>query len=142
MSEKDVFLLVVAPAMVLVPACLAIRAGRQKRELEHLERMKALEMGQPVHGAGTDRSSRTWAGAAVAIAVPAITFTMSFLANMNSRGQEYTWVVSGVVGTIGIFAGLRLAGVESAQSGRLPSPSRAFKGTYDPDAYDVVSRRG
>jgi hypothetical protein len=131
--------------MVLVPTIIGMKHAARKREFEHQERMKALEMGRPFPG------SDAWASA-VAISIGAVVplgaLFVAWLTTVttSSPHQEGPWEAAGITGALSVCCGSmlawRMAGgrVRGQKAGA--DPNTNGKATYDPDAYDVVSRRG
>ncbi len=135
--------------LVALPIHYAMIHARRERELEHAERMKALELGRPFPGSnfGSD-AWRNPARVAVAIGagVPISVMIVAWLATPEGRSEiAYAiWPAAGAVGVAGVICGTVLAARLPA-SGR---PSRGFEtadakpAADDPDAFDVVGRRG
>src|SRR4051812_43099259 len=71
----------IALPMVLVPTIMGMRQANKKREYQHAERMRALELGQPIPG------QSHWAAAVAAIGagVPLASFLFTFLGYVNFR---------------------------------------------------------
>ncbi|MBX6312357.1 MAG: hypothetical protein IRY99_05470 [Isosphaeraceae bacterium] len=114
--------------------CLvSLRNEQRKRELEHAERLKAIECGYPL-----DQVKPTNPAIAMGVGVPSTTFGLAFVATILDAG-EFAWPAAAVVGLAGVICGTILAL-------RAPQPIRheppASKPALDPDAFDVVSRRG
>lgn len=132
--------------MVVVPTALWLRHARIVREMEHAERMRALEVGvdlRPVAGL-------TWPGAAVCIAlgagVPVVTFALAIAAVILGEVEPPVFTVPLILGLGGIVAawvlGNRLSSAPSAVDGRASAWPTAKPAHYDPDAFDVVGSRG
>ena len=129
--------------IILVPIILGIRYARYKRELEHAERIKALELGRTLHA---DDSWWTLPRISVAIGagVPAVVFFCAWQASESLQEPEPAWISAGIVGMAAVISGSVLAARyylrrdESAQVAcGLDGKSR-----IDADAFDVVSSRG
>jgi hypothetical protein len=120
-----------------VPIIWGLKQARRNRELEHMERMKALEMGQPLLGAGKNQPPPV-AHTAVAIGtrVPIGVFGCAWLASMTVGYQETIWIMAGVVGLGAVICGTILA----KQS--VGWEMSAAKPHVEEDAYDVVASRG
>ena len=123
------------------------RQAHRRKEMEHSERMKALEMGLVPQPSGMD-----WPAAAVCIAVgagvPIGSFVVAWLATLTADAPGGIWVAPVFVSLAAIGATRKLAyriidpkSVSRKDlAGRSPSP--AGKEAFDPDAYDVVGSRG
>ena len=125
--------------MVIVPTALGFRHARLLRELEHRERIRAMEMGRLLP------QDETWTTparivAAIGAGVPLAALATAFLASQALGFHEEIWIMSGMVGISGVVGGTYLAGRHLP--GRDESPATAFKAEFDPDSLDVVSRRG
>lgn len=130
--------------VVGLPVWLGIRYAWREREMEHTERMKAMELGL------TLPKDQPWTtpgrlSAAIGAGVPIGAFFLAFIDSQgNHHSAEAAWVAAGFVGVAGVIAGTILAtrlaapGAPSRQDGMVAKPDSA----YDPEAYDVVSRRG
>ncbi len=129
--------------LVLVPTIMVLKFRANKREFEHKERMKALETGRalPQYGA--------WPAAfvcsSIGAGVPAAAFFFTWLSSISSAKYEDMWAAPTFVGLAGVIAGtslaFRLFAREQGQSSPETDPNH--KVFYaDPDAFDVVGRRG
>src|SRR5271166_622254 len=78
-----------------------IRLERTKRELEHKERMKALELGRSLPGDGSWLSPLR-AGVLVAVVVPIGVFGVALLSSLAMGYQEGIWPVAGAVSCFAI----------------------------------------
>ncbi len=128
----------IALPVILVPLILAFRQGSKKREFEHLERMRALEMGQPVPGESL--WPQAFACAMIGAGVPIGAFLFTFLAVVSTPSLPGdVWVAPSVVSCFALMASAGLART-------LFHPKKAAKPdakpVMDPDAYDVVGSRG
>jgi hypothetical protein len=131
----------IALPLFLVPTILVLKHHQRKREWEHLERLKALEMGQPLPG--TD----AWpAAAAIAIGagMPVGVFFAAWMACLTAGAESVVFVPAMFVGLAGVGGGVmtmtRLLG--SRRTPKTPEHLANGKPEFDPDAYDVVGRRG
>ena len=143
--SDDILIPIVAILMpvVLVPTVMVLRQSARKREWQHRERMKSLELGVPIPG------SEAWASR-VAIAIgavmPVCVFAIAWLASLTTRSDD-VWVAAAVVGGAGVLGGIRLAGRtisacpriewESAETGY---SQRQTKPPFNPDAYEAIVR--
>lgn len=128
----------IALPVILVPMIMGIRQASKKREFEHLERMRALEMGQPVPG--ESNWPEAFACAMIGAGVPIGAFLFTFLAAVNMpRLPGEVWLAPAVVSCFALMASAGLAKT-------LFHPTKAVKADVklqmDPDAYDVVGSRG
>jgi len=131
--------------IVIVPTVLGIRYARAERELEHAERMRAMELGL-TH----PRDEAWWTPARICVMIGAgVPVAVSFCTWMASAAVGYhkdMWVMSGMVGISAVICGTTLASKHFTHRARLES--RAARGfdakpmMVDDDAYDVVSSRG
>jgi hypothetical protein len=123
-----------------------IRNGQLRREWEHAERMRALEMGMPV----PPRES-AWAKALVCVAiglgVPVIAFSITLAAYERPGAADELWVAPAVVSGLSVISATLLGGflfVGGAKAGSTAPRGQhpGVKPVGDPDAIDVVGRRG
>jgi hypothetical protein len=134
----------IALPVVLVPVILGMRHARRERELEHAERIKALELGRTLP---RDESFWTLPRIAVAIGagVPAAVFFCAWQATQgHPRDPFFVWGAACVVGTTAVIRGSSMAARHFLRRDD-PSPFETdprAKASFDPDAYDVVSSRG
>jgi hypothetical protein len=142
MEEVLIPMMGITLPMVLVPTIMVLNHRKRRREMEHVERMKALEMGLPTPG------NESWAARvciAIGAGVPIGAFFFAWLASMehSSGGQSY-FEAAGPVGGVAVLCGTFLSTrlLPSLSKARIPAPHASAKPAHDPDAYDVVSRRG
>ena len=127
--------------LILVPTILAMKLHRNKREWEHQERMKAMEMGLPVPG------TNAWPSAvaiAIGAGVPLGAFLFTWLARLTASTADEVFIAPTIVGAIAVACGTSL-GRRLIPPSRRPGEATAAsheKPALDPDAYDVVGRRG
>jgi hypothetical protein len=119
---------------------MGIRHDRQKRELEHIERMRALELGRKLP------QDEPWLsagkiGALIAIIVPVGAFSAAWQASQVAGYHEDPWFAAAGVGTIAVICGSGLVAF-SHKRDRTSSASPETKPYVEEDAYDVVSSRG
>ena len=135
--------------LCVLPIVLSFRSDRRKRELDHTERMKALEMGRPIPG---EEWKTRWAvpyqiAVSIGAGVPATAFGSAFLATLMTGYHEGAWLGATITGLGGAICGTILATTALAKLGAAGElSSTEFPGTGKPsfteDAYDVVSSRG
>lgn|GEM_PF-1728524 len=134
--------------IVIVPTALVMRHLRRSRELKHIERMKALELGRLPEDGGR-HSSMAWVSIAIGAGVPVGVFGFSWLATLgeirrDSEAVAMLWFAAMVVSVFCVWMASKIAGVHLRQ----PSNSMADVSDFtkveldDVDAFDVVSRRG
>lgn len=119
---------------------LGMRQEQRKRELEHLERLRALETG---HGLTQDKGVSS--GVSIAVGAPAAVFGIAFVASLaNQSAVPFVWPMAGAVGITAVICGTILAY-------RQPVPGRSDvtmttrsekQPICDPDTFDVAGRRG
>ena len=119
---------------------LGIRHDRRKREMEHVERMKALELGR------TLPQDEPWLSPAKLAAliggvVPLGAFVSVGTATTSSGFHEEMWLAASSVGVTAVIAGSFVA-VLSSRSRKTSGPVGVVKPYVEEDAYDVVSSRG
>jgi hypothetical protein len=153
-------------AAVVVPIILGVQQSSRKRAYEHTERMKALEMGMAPPG------DNAWAaavciaiGAVVPIAAMGIAMVVT-LVTQKSMGHDHAalawsshqfeefhgilWGCATAVGVLSVIGGVllsfRLLGgrrrTAERPTGDVFAQDLQAKPSFDPDAYDTVSRRG
>ena len=139
-------------AVTIVPILLGFGHSRRKLELEHAERMKAIELGQPVPrldqpvprlGEGQEEAWTVAArlAKAIGVTVPLGSLGWAFIASLSLGYHQEIWIVGGMVALAGVLCGALLAG--QSFSAEKSSPERdELKPDVDEDAYDVVSARG
>ncbi len=135
--------------LILVPTIITMAHRIKKREWQHKERLRALDLGlaPPAtdHGLGGGTVIAIGAGVPVASVLAALITTL----NLPFEMADYIPIL-GVVWGCALMLGFS-ALVTSLVLGVLVMRSRkpaeadqfaALKPSYEPDAYDVVSRRG
>jgi hypothetical protein len=129
--------------IVVVPASLTFKYFKFKRECEHAERMKALEVGATLPG-----DEPWWSPSRICVAigagVPIGVFGLAWLASTSSNAREEVWIGASMVGLTSVICGSILAAKEFTRRGRAEAAFQtAFaKPYFDADAYDVAGRRG
>lgn len=135
--------------IIAVPSAMLSRYHHRKREWQHREQMKALEMGVPLNpGSG-------WPAALVASAigagVPIGVFFLAWMIALTTHAYEDKLFEGAIaVGLAGVFAGyklgVRLPGLANPKppmdEAKAQAPHNAKPYADDPDAYDVAGRRG
>ncbi len=132
--------------IVIVPAALVMKYLKQVRELEHLERMRALELGRRLSDA--EDWSPTNIGLAIGGGVPLGVFFCAWMATQSTKSEEIlfiVWFAAMMVGSIAVVSGAKIVRANSnANVTGYPTEENHFvKAEFaDADAFDVVSRRG
>src|SRR5437763_194934 len=125
--------------IVLVPTILGLRQARLDRELEHAERMKAMELGRTL-----PKDEPWWSPGRICVAigagVPVGVFFFAWMASDPRAVQPTLWSSAGIVGLAGVVSGSLLANRHLAQSAE--GRRHAVKPEVDADLYDVVGTRG
>jgi hypothetical protein len=132
-------------AVILVPTVLGLRYAKVERELEHAERIRALELGQSL-----PKDAPFWSparlSAAIGAGVPISVFGTAFVTTIvdGNSYDGFIWSSAGAVGLAGVICGTILAARVPAREASPVAPRHAFNGKLesDPDAYDVAGRRG
>ncbi|WP_406695151.1 hypothetical protein V5E97_29350 [Singulisphaera sp. Ch08] len=131
--------------IILVPVILGLKHARLERELEHAERMKALELGRTL-----PKDEPFWGPARISLAfgvgVPVGVFLCALAATREGNtAQIPLWISAGVVGLGGVVSGAALAyrQLERSWAGPHIEDYRSHKPeNIDEDAFDVVGSRG
>lgn len=132
--------------LILVPVILGLRHARLERQLEHAERMKALELGRML-----PKDEPWWSpsriSVAFGVAVPVGVFYCAWMASKELNASPIAiWTSASVVGLAGVISGARLAYRQIEHSLGAPAASDPYLSTVktplDADAFDVVGRRG
>jgi hypothetical protein len=137
---------------MFVPIVLHFRVERRKRELDHIERMRAIEVGRSFPGdlKNSLLAFPQWAvphlmALAIGVAVPLGVFLFAFLATLIGGFHKDVWIASGMVGLGAVISGTVLAGGAlkmTSGTDHPPGSTVDSKPFIDEDAYDVVSSRG
>lgn len=119
-----------------VAIVLHFRGQHRKRELEHIERLRAFELGRSLPQ-DVPWLSPTKIGASIAIAVPIVGFVTALL-SLSDGFHEEVWLAACSVGVTAVISGSVLVGFALKKDA---GPS-VDKPMVEEDAYDVVSSRG
>lgn len=134
--------------IIIVPVAIIMKYVSLKRQLEHAERIKALEMGRTL-----PQDEPWWSPSRIAVAigagVPIASLAIAFVATEASGAREEIWAMAGVVALAGVVGGTTLsikhfnhkARMELAALEANQYPANG-KMAFDPDAYDVAGSRG
>jgi hypothetical protein len=129
--------------IVLVPVIMGIRYARYERQLEHAERIKALELGRTLP---KDESWWTLPRISVAIGagVPASVFFCAWQASESQGDPKVAWIAASIVGLASVVCGTGLSAWHFFPRDRSADLGDGYqaKSRFDADAYDVVSSRG
>ncbi len=134
--------------IIVVPTTLFFKHRLRVREMQHNERMRAMELGVMPR-----TESMSWPGAAVCVAlgagVPVGSLVVAWLATMTNDAPSEVWGVPVVISFFAIWAAQALAErmlrpkkerLNAANTSQ--TEQTAGKPAFDPDAYDVVGSRG
>jgi len=111
----------------VVPMALYVRSEQRKRELEHIERMRALELGRPLPGEGEDESwfSPPRIALAVGAGVPLGAFCSAALSSLAIGFHEPIWIATGMSSMAGVICGSILAGQHLTVRAKAAQPGNA-----------------
>ena len=127
--------------MVIVPTALGIKFSLRVRELEHAERMKALELGRTL-----PRDEPWWGPARISVAIGAgVPVGALLCAVMGSQAVGYhedIWMSAMAVAMTGVISGSILAGKHFTQRAQAEGQVSAKPYHEDADAFDVAGSRG
>lgn len=124
--------------IVVVPTALAFKHAAKLRDLEHAEKMRALELGRFNPGDG-EWTVNGRIGAGIGAGVPIVSMIAAMVASLEVGFHEEIWMFSGMVGIAAVICGSILA----AKSRSAASEGHSVaKPVYEPDAFDVVGTRG
>lgn len=132
--------------IIVVPVAIGCRYAQRTREMEHSERMRALELGL-THPKDEPWWSPARITAGIGVMVPLAALGIAWLSteSLGSHGAETIQMICGLVGFSSVLSGGLLA--RKYMDLRHPAANhRQFAATskpaFDPDAYDVVGSRG
>ena len=136
--------------LVLVPTIILLVHRQKKREWHHQERLRALEMGLPA--SGPDRMPGGGTVIAIGAGVPIASVLTAWMTtiSVSDSHPDYmpivavAWGCAFMISSGALITSLVL-GVLLMRSRKSAEPVDQFaaiKPAYEPDAYDVVSRRG
>ncbi|MGO9467889.1 MAG: hypothetical protein ACLQIB_05970 [Isosphaeraceae bacterium] len=148
MSVLVIPLAAILMPLVLVPTTLFMKHRHQRREWEHLERMKEMEErlpANPVQVLGRARGV-----AAIGAGVPIVSVFAAWLTTITYQPVSFdesipgiAWGSAAIISVSAMFTGLLLARMQFRAVKEMDADStRNEKPVFDPDAFDVVSRRG
>jgi hypothetical protein len=133
-------MVVLMGTMCGVPMILHYRNEAKKRELEHIERLKAIEFGRTLP---QDERwwSPGWTALVIGAGVPIGVFLCVLLASTQVGYHEQMWIGASSVGISSVICGTILA-FQSSRARKLGHDPDAGKPEVEEDAYDVVASRG
>lgn len=121
---------------------LGIRHDKYKRDLEHKERMRALELGRSLPG-DSPWLSPARLGLLLCAGVPIGIFAFASFATVQVGFHQDFWIAAAMVGLGSVICGTVLSALSFARTDRtLHLAEYAPKPELAEDAYDVVSSRG
>jgi hypothetical protein len=127
--------LAIAPLSIV----LHLRNEQRRRELEHIERMQALEFGRTL-----PQDEPWWSPLRISLviggAVPLGVFLAVGSATAAVGFHDGMWIAASSVGMVSVICGSILAG--SNKRAKASSSFADSKPRIEEDAYDVVSARG
>jgi hypothetical protein len=133
----------IALPIVLVPVILGVRYARHERELEHAERIRALELGRTL-----PKDKERWTlpriGVAIGAGVPVAVFFCALQASQTLDEPRVAWIASSIVGLAAVICGSTLSAWHFFRSEQADILADGFhaKSQLDADAYVVVGSRG
>lgn len=139
-----VAVMALAIPMVVVPVALVMKYLARRREQQHLERMRAIEMGHAPVG------SDFWPAVTalmIGAGVPLGACLLALVSTLIMRDEDVAkpaWIVAGIIGGAGVVGGTVLASVLLAIRRRQPPQaplSMHHKPAFDPDVFDPVGHR-
>ncbi len=139
--------------IVVVPTSLLFRHRLRVREMEHDERIRAMELGI---GMAPRKTEISWPGAAVCIGIGAgvpigsmLVAWLAVLTNNNLSGEVFgipMLISFAAIWTAKSLANRMMGLPDDDESATAPDRVQAARETakpkFDPDAYDVVGSRG
>lgn len=129
--------------IIIVPTAMGIKYAQRVREIEHTERMRALELGRTMPG-DEPWSSPARISLSIGAGVPVSVFGLAWLATQAVGYQERIWMGATMVGLGSVICGSMLAAKHftlRAEAESLAANTNA-KPVMDADAFDVVASRG
>jgi hypothetical protein len=127
--------------LVVAPVAMGLKYARYERELEHTERMRALELGRPLPG-DADWWSPAKLCAGIGVGVPVGVFFCAWMATQSAGFRDGIWAGATAVGMSGVIAGSVLTARHLSHRARAEAPLYPKPYVADADAYDVAGSRG
>jgi hypothetical protein len=128
--------------IIIVPVALAFKHAAQQRQFKHLERMKAMELGETL-----PEDEPWWSPPRVALVigglVPITAMALGIAASAIVGYQPGVWVMTTLVSVAGVVSSAVLVTrhLTHREIMKNAAPSHA-KVALEDDAYDVVGSRG
>lgn len=130
--------------IIIVPTALGLRHAKIERELEHAERMKAMELGLTL-----PRDEPWWTpgriSVAIGVGVPLFVFVAALMASHSTDrpASEDMWMAAAFIGLAGVTGGSVIACLHITRLGRAyPTGAGHVKPAVEADEFDVVASRG
>jgi hypothetical protein len=124
--------------IVVAPTAMAFKHAAKLRDLEHAEKMRALELGLFNPG-DTEWTVNGRIVAGIGAGVPIVAMIAALVATLESGFHQEIWMFSGMVGIAAVISGSILAAKSRSDAREIQSVA---KPVYEPDAFDVVGTRG
>jgi hypothetical protein len=124
--------------IIVAPTAMAFKHAAKLRDLEHAEKMRALELGRFNPG-DAEWTTNARIGAGIGAGVPIVAMIAALVASMEVGYHEEIWTSSGFVGVAGVICGAILA---AQPRSAVAADQSTAKPVYEPDAFDVVGTRG
>ncbi len=138
----------------LVILLTVLRNGQRRREWEHAERMRSLEMGLPLAPRNAPWAKAT-VGLAIGAGVPLYAFLFTGLSTTNGPEtlSSEIWLAPTLVSLVSVVGACILTGYlfgQGSRSDQVPAAgetsvfhnAHGMKPAHDPDAFDVAGSRG
>lgn len=145
MSDDALIIPIVAMMipMVVAPTAIVMKYLKTRRAWQHTETMRAIELGQ--YPPPQNSFWPSLAAISIGAVVPVASFGIAWLSALTDAAGEEVFVGATIVSVVSVVTGARLAS-QLLHPAPAPRPSahamNGQKSTFDPDAYDIVSRRG
>jgi hypothetical protein len=125
--------------IIIVPTALGFKHARYLRQVEHEERMRAMELGQTLPG------DQSWTPASIAMAigagVPIAAMFIAYIAAPKQGSSETLWMATGMIGVAGVLCGSLLASQWLIGQGKTQNSRLNEKPAFDPEAFESVANR-
>ena len=114
--------------IIIVPTALGFKHARFLRQVEHEERMKAMELGQILP------EDQSWTPAQIAVTigagVPIAAMFIAYIAANKTGSSEGIWMATMMIGVAGVICGTVLAAKQFSK--RDQATASGEKAAYDP----------
>jgi hypothetical protein len=124
--------------IIVAPLAIGVKHARYLREVEHKERMRAMELGQTLAG---DQSWSPGIAGSIGAGVPIAVMFIAFIA-AKEGSSDAIWMAASGIGVAGVICGSILAGMQLSKRNQASAASTGEKPSYEPDEFDVVGSRG